>query len=317
MNPTPPTAAIACDASQNISGLNFAISNSSPWIQGYDLDMRFDYGFNDAIPGGTPYTPYASVFDTFSNTPGVIFSGDSSYSFGSGQASITRSVVGGTTYPEVFNFPSGNPLHTSYGYLSGNAASAGITPRDMAGNDTSGNSVCSGGGIGNCTIHPNLLKGVYGANGNVKINTSSLKAASNYIFLINGTLTINGNITIPTTSTALFTSSSNIIIDKSVGAASNSFPRPTGQLQGFYSADNSFTIQGNNNCSLGIDKMLNIEGSVVVNANGTGGSVVNQRNLCGDNATIPSLTIAPRLDFILNAPSFLMVPDVISNEVAP
>jgi hypothetical protein len=63
--------------------------------------------------------------------------------------------------------------------------------------------------------------------------------------------------------------------------------------------------------------MLNIEGAVIVNASKTGGRFINQRDLCGDNGTVPSFTITPRLDMILNAPPFLLQQSTVSREVAP
>ena len=48
---SPPPAG-NCDAGNNITNLNFGINNSSAWIQGYDLDMRFDDGFTDTLPAG-------------------------------------------------------------------------------------------------------------------------------------------------------------------------------------------------------------------------------------------------------------------------
>ena len=306
----------SCNASDNVINLNFAINNSTSWMQTYNLDVRSDNGFTDAIPAAPSYPPFASAIDSLSTTPGVIFSGAGSASFGNGQASSTGRIVGGGTYPELFNFPPNNRLRTSYGYLMNTATQAEITPRDM---DSA--PICGPSRLTSCVLNTSQLtsssNGIYQANGSVKLNSFTFPPNRNYIFLVNGTLTITGPITVPNSSTVLFSASNDIVIDKTVGAASNSFPRPAGQIQGFFSADRSFVIQGDNNCSVATDKMLNIEGAVVVNANKLSGSLNNQRDLCADNATIPSFTISPRLDFILNAPTFLMQRDTISREVAP
>ncbi|HVF69825.1 MAG TPA: Ig-like domain repeat protein [Xanthomonadales bacterium] len=306
-----PSTSGSCIAGNNVNNLNFAINNSIPWMQTYNSDVRNDNGITNNVPSSPSYPPYASAIDAlFGTTPGVIFPGDGSTNIPVGRVSSTRWVVGGPSYSEVFKFPAGNRLRTSYGYLLDNASRAGITPVDMA-----SATVCVGG-LGNCTLTPvTLLNGVYRANGNVTLNSYSFPGVRNYILLINGTLTIKGPITVPNGSTVLFAASGDIIIDKTVGVAPTS-PRPTGQLQGFYSADRNFTIQGEGSCSTP-DKILNIDGAIVVNAGGGGGSLSNQRNLCASNATTPSLTIAPRLDFILNTPSFLMQQVSITREVAP
>lgn len=47
--------------SGDIINLNFAITNSIPWIQIYGLDARLDHGFTSSIPSSPTYPPYASV----------------------------------------------------------------------------------------------------------------------------------------------------------------------------------------------------------------------------------------------------------------
>lgn len=119
------------------------------------------------------------------------------------------------------------------------------------------------------------------------------------------------------TSTALFSAAQDILIDKSVGAPADSCPVPEGQLQGFFSADRNFTVHGINDCVSGKDVMLNIDGSIILNAAGQGGTFINQRDLCADDQLYPSLTVQARLDLILNAPNFLKEQQTISHEVVP
>ncbi len=309
VNPIPnPTTGGSCDASGNIINLNFALNNSTAWIQGYNLDLRIDSGFVDNVPSGASASESDSAIGS---TPGVIFSGDGNPDFSPGQSSGKNWVVGGSSYPEFFS--STGRLHTSYGSLTDKISGAQLTTIDLA-------SVCSGG-ISNCALPSNLSHGIYVAPPNSDVTITSFNpttVSQNYIFLINGKLTVKGDITIPNGSTALFSSSGNIVIDKSVGAASNSLPKPAGQLQGFYSTDKNFVLEGKNNCPAP-DKMLNVEGSIIMNAAGNGGNgkLINNRSLCGANSNTPSLTISPRLDFILNAPTFLMRDETISREVAP
>jgi hypothetical protein len=57
-------------------------------------------------------------------------------------------------------------------------------------------------------------------------------------------------------------------------------------------------------------------GAVVVNAGGSGGSFTIQRDMC-DHDKCPTFSIAARPDFILNAPSYLLSPTIIWQEIAP
>ncbi len=295
----------------DVVNLNFAITNSVSWMQTYDLDLRFEDGFTNTIPPAPSYPAFASAVDSFSNTPGIIHTGNVPSNFGQGQASTTNWIVGGPIYPDIFSAPYGSRLRTSYEYLLDNSERTDIEPTNM-----SDLSVCGVGGISNCTLNPGLANGIYKADGDLKLNTHTFNANKDYVFLVDGDLTITGNIAV-SNGVVLFASRKDIIVNRSIGAATNSFPRPSGQIQGFYISGADFIIDGINDCSTGKDKMLNIEGAIVINASGAGGAFVNRRDLCGDNASIPSLTVSPRLDFILNAPAFLLQPDTISREEAP
>lgn len=298
----------SCTAN-NIANLNFGISNSIPWIQSYDLDIRFDDGYTNTIPQSPSYPPYAVVQSASAANPGIVFSGDSTFTYGQGQASSSNWQVGGTVYPEVFQSNT-NQLQTSYQHLLDTATSADITPTNLT-------SLPSCSNLANCTLPATLPNGIYRANGNVTINNYTVGVNKDHIFLINGNLTLNGNITIPTTSTALFAASRDIIVPSNVGAVTNTFPLPTAQLQGFYSAGEDFIVQGINNCLVGTDRMLVVAGAVIVNANGAGGDFINQRDLCGGNPQYPAFSIQARPDFILNSPSFLMKQNTVFREDAP
>jgi len=243
-------------------------------------------------------------------TPGVVFLGSGPADFGSGQASINNWVVGNALYPELFSYSSGGISQVSYQYLLSQATRAGITPINMT-------TLAGCSNLANCTLPNGLTNGVYQANGDVTLNAHNFNGNKNYIFLINGTLTINGNITVGNNDTALFATNRDIVVASSVGAANNVYPLPATQVEGIYSASRNFTVQGINNCITGKDKMLDVGGAIVVNAAGAGGTFANQRDLCGDNPTIPSFTISPRLDFVLNAPSFLTKSTTLFREDAP
>lgn len=257
-------------------------------------------------PTFTP-TPTPLRFEQSTTTPGIIISGNRTANFGPrGQtaASVRGWVVGGLTYPEVYaGATSTSP--TSYQYVLERATSAQVPINNIP---------CT---LSNCTLPANLNRGVYRANGNLTLNARNFPANSNYVFLINGDLTIRGNIDVPNGSTVFFTARRDIIIPSTVGATSNRFPLPDAQIQGLLSADRNFVIQGIGNCVVGPDRMLNIEGAIVVNAGGDGGEIDNNRDLCGNNLLMPSFTVRSRIDFILNLPEFLMQRTTTFREDAP
>ncbi len=294
----------------NIDNLNFAISNANPWVQLIDLDGRVDTGFKTTIPAtaNRQCGAYASTQDINANTPGIPFSGDTMADFGEGKASSKNWVVGGSIYPETVS-QIGESLRTAYTSLNNTIMRAGLTMTNIS--TISG---CSN--LNNCTLPDNLANGIYQANGNLTLNGYMFPANKNYIFLIKGDLTIMGNITIPIGSTALFSTAGDIFVDKGVKAAANSCPAPTGQLQGVFSADKNITVEGINDCSLGTDTMLNIEGSIVMNAARGGGTFTNNRDLCSDNAQYPSVTIKSRPDFLFNAPNIISQQNTYSIEAA-
>jgi hypothetical protein len=307
---TDTTTGASC-SNGNITNLNFAITNSLPWVQLIDLDARVDTGFTSNIPaspnpqcGGSAITQDASA-----TTPGTVFTGDTRANFGQGQASSTNWVVGGTTYPEVFT-TAPTSLKTSYNYLLTLATKNGLPITDLS-------TLSSCTHLDGCTLPANLPNGIYQAKGDVTLNAYTFPSNKSYVFLINGTLTVIGPITVPVSSTAFFSAAGDITIDKSVHAVADTCPPPAGQLQGIYSADKDIIIQGNNDCATGQDYMLNVEGNLVVNAARTGGQLLAQRDLCGDNAYYPQLTIRPRPDFLFNLPNFLLQQTTTSQEAAP
>ncbi len=281
----------------NITNLNFGIINNVPWMQSVCGDIRNDSGFNNQEPAGQS----AIITNGSCTTPGDIFTGSVDAQFGNGNASSTKQVVGGSQYPETYYTGEQNKTYTSYSALSAKAQSAGIM-------QTSLSTVCT---IANCTLPGKLPHGIYTANGNVILNSYNFPVNQNYIFLINGNLTINGNINIPTSSTAIFATSGNIIVLSNVGSNANS---PAPDLEGIFSAGKSFIINSSNICP---DLRLNVQGEIIANAGQTGGTLVNNRNLCQFNAIDPTLQITKRLDFLFNLPEFVRVQQTISQEVAP
>ncbi len=241
----------------------------------------------------------ALTTDATCSTPPLAFSGDTNPTFGQGQTSSSNQTVGGSSYPELFSSPA--VLATAYSSLLAKAQNASITPTDLA-------SVCT---LSNCTLPNNLAHGIYLANGDVTLYANKFKNNNNYIFLINGNLTINGDISVPNGSTVMFSTAKNIIVTPSVSSAANT---SASNLDGWYIAGQSFIVNSTGDCT---DLRLNIAGSVVVNALGGGNTFQNKRDLCGNDTADPTISFIQRLDMILNAPQFLKQQFTISQELAP
>ncbi|MBU3979108.1 hypothetical protein KJ980_05445 [Patescibacteria group bacterium] len=294
----------------SIRNLNFAISNSKSWIQTYGLDIRVDGGFYNPIPatanvacGGGAYS--SGTTGSFMS-PGIIFSGDGSYDFGQGYASSKNWAVGGMTYPEVFE--STKPLKTSTANLLATAARSGTTVTEIRG--------CNN----NCRLPSG--SGFYHILGSINIDRNENFNNGNHIFVADGTITISGNnrkINVSNNAIVIFSAKDDIVIDSTYGGPAVC-PVPAGQLQGIFSADKNIIVDGNGGDCTGVpDKMLNVDGNLIVNAAGgsPAGKFINMRDLCADNLTYPSITIKARPDFILNMPEFLSKQNNISYEDAP
>jgi hypothetical protein len=281
----------------NISNLNFGINNTVPWVQTVCGDFRDDAGVTNPIP----ITQQALTTNATCSQPGILYTGNGNVTVAPGQLSSENWRVGGTTYPEVYRPSSAGGISTSYANLYAKAQSIDTPPTNLA-------TVCT---LSSCTLPNNLQNGVYVANGDVTLNAASFNPNRDYVFLINGNLTIRGNVITPRSSISVFSASGNIIVASSVG---NPATVTTANLSGIFSTDRSFIMNSNNNCT---DLRLNLEGTLIVNAGRTGGGLQNNRNLCVGNVNNPALQMTQRLDFALNLPEFVRIQSVISNEISP
>jgi hypothetical protein len=289
----------------SISGLNFGITNISSWIQAEGSDIRaFSGAFNNQIPpapncGGVTDT-YTNRNNTTTNTPGLVFS-SGSQDHDSGQASSRNWQVTGAGY-------DCNNSKTTYAYIKNIVRNNGITPRTLPGCTTSGNDV-------NCNTSSwgSLANGVYEINvpnGTANINGSgyTFPSGRDFVILVNGQLKINEQILVPVGSTAIFASSGDLTVASGVGSAATS---RTPNLEGWYTTQGRLILENTNSCPTPSTR-LNVSGAIVAC-----GGFTNQRNLCGENANCPSFYIKERVDFILNAPEFLMPVRRVWQEVAP
>jgi hypothetical protein len=327
-----------CDTNGNVINLDFGVSNSIPWIQVSCADLMFGEGFSENIPStaslscsGGSYA--ATTSDPTCTAAGVIYAGSQTPSFAPGQASALDWVVGGIEYPYTYNLPLSNEANSSYVNLSYIVGQSNVPTKSLS-------DYCGSGGLADCTLPASLANfpsGVYtvGDSNNVadlKLDspdgsgTYAFPGGGNYVILVNGIFTINTKIFVPNTSGSfvLFSSSDDTNVTPTVGEATPTTCDPTTHagcdLEGYYSTDENFNLQGDANCSQNsADLQLNIAGSVVVNAVTTNGGALNydSRDLCSDNLTCPVLTITERPNLLLNAPAFLLFPRRVWQEVAP
>lgn len=303
----------------SISNLNFGIiTNDGPWVQTGGSDMWFNSGYPYTIPAAASCQPYASIIGS-SGTPGVVYTGVGTDSFGSGQASqnpYNWKVGGISTYSESYGpASSGSPLATSYSYVRNLAITNGTPPTNLT------NAHCGAGGTASCNLSATLASGIYEASGNLTLASNyAFPANRNYVILVTGNLYLNGTIDVPGTtdnpggSTVLFSVQGNIYVDPAVGTSTITSLTP--HLEGWFSTDHSFYIEGENTCPTA-DNRLNMEGALIVNASLLGGSFYNLRDLCSGNSNCPVFYVKERPDFSLNAPRFIKNAPRVYKEVAP
>lgn len=306
--------------------LNFGITNSITWFQCRGADCRIDTGFTDRIPDSATAAcggAYASI-ESSSTTPGIVFSGNYASYFRGGEASSTNWIAGSTTNDETYRPVHSNVIRTSYDYYQTTIRGSGITPTALS------NTECGSNGTEHCVLINDLANGIYQSNGDLVLSntgTYTFPANKKYVFLVNGNLYINQNIRVPVGSFVIFSATGNIIVSRTVGTGynlnCNTTTHANCNLEGIYSADNSFVVEGigDSSCSTidaaDDDFRLNIAGTVVVNASLGGGGFQNDRDLCEYNLSCPTYTIVERPDFILNAPPFVNINTPKSQEAAP
>ncbi|MBI1981964.1 MAG: hypothetical protein HYS68_00005, partial [Candidatus Levybacteria bacterium] len=306
-----------------------------PWIQGKGADMRIDSGFNDPVSASSR-DPYAMLLNRRDGSPGVIFSGDNSYSFcvsassgicleRSSEDPLKRWVVGGTIYPETFTPAIPGTTRTSYSYLLGLAKQKGKTITEIP-DSIDGRNCYDAPGCNLAALDPDPDvvytnqpgRDVYTRSSGITFNRGD------YVFLIKGNLHIQGEIqtvSTPNASTLVVSVSGDITVDADVGGSSSSSPT---HIKGLFSADSDFVLESNgtqgSNCPSDRDKRLNMQGAVVANAALdplNPGTFQNNRTLCNDNSDYPVFYIEEQPEFILNFPDFLKHKSFVWQEVAP
>ena len=302
LNGPPPSFSVA--VGPDASNINFGITNTTPWIQSEGSDVWFNSGFNNEIPAGASCGgagAYSSIVGA-SGRPGIIFSGVGTQSHGGGQASANpyNWKVGGTGSDANSLPPPPPSLKTSYDYVNSKLSNYAGTPVDLP---------CPKTTTYNCSF-TSLATGVYKADGDVNLN-ARVDFAQNVkvIVLVKGDLNINNEIHLQSQKNSYVSwhTTEDITVASSVVSPSN--VSRTANLEGWFSAGKNFNT--------GTGARLNIEGAVVVNASGDGGTFNQQRDLAGGNASCPAFFIKERPDLILNSPQFVQTTRRIWQEVAP
>jgi len=297
----------------SVEKLNFGLRSSiQPWFQSKGSDLRVDAlsGFIDPLPSSSMYVSTSGI----GGMPGIIFSGKLSPNLGIGKANQFNWQVGNPQYPDVFTSSHGL-VPSSYDFLLDSVNGSNLPKKRIA-------DLCSGS-ADSCNLNPGLANGIYwidlGGTGNLNLVGSGTTpsytfpagtstASKNFVILVNGNLNINEKILVPNTSTVIFSAKGNITVGNNIGepaaAECNITTHANCTIEGLYSADGNFyTAPSTNSACTGITDRLNVAGTVIANAGRIGGSFINNRTLCGNNSTYPSVSFVERPDFILNYPS--------------
>lgn len=312
-----------CDPSTgNLSNINYGITQQTSWLQAYGGNVRIDQGVKNQIPlttasscpkdaTGKAYT----IAQGNGGTPGIVISGANTASFAPG--GLASSMNWKITSPSGLSFRPANQetLRTGYEFVKTSSRLYGIPLIPL-------NSLSSCTNFQSCTIPDTIASGTYIAETQGKglnITSFSLGATSKQVvILVSGSLKISSPIDVPQGSSLAFIVKGSTFISTEVGTLPppSSCNMSNGDIEGIFSSDSSFIVNGIGKCELGIDRMLNIQGAIITNAALQEGSLLNNRKLC-DYSDYPTLTIKERPDIILNLHNLLKVPTYTWQEVAP
>ncbi len=251
---------------------------STSWYQTSLGDVRFQIVQN---PVGDRATASNSV------PPSNIFSSAYTSTIPTGRVSANNWQVNReyTEYNSVSTLGS-----TSYSFYLNQITRAGITPQTIG--DTLPSSLTTG-----------ASQGFYLKEGNLTINQNTSVAAGNtVVLLVNGDLDIRNPINVANGSILIVAVKGNITIQPNVGVPFISDDVTTAPLQGVYTAERNITILSSALCPTTPDLRLNVSGTLIANslrpfAGGGNGKVINQRTLCLDNRSFPSLKVYQRASF--------------------
>jgi len=291
--------------SPNITTVDFCINNTfGPWFQTDKGDVRMPRVVNN-VPAGRYATVEAGSPSLF-----ISSSSTSTSDFGSGSSSSKNWNVNTEYGYNNPTFASAKGI-TSYTYYKSRADQLETT-------------------INLITTLPisNLTTGIYKYDGNLAINSYSHTAGARVIILVNGDVTINSNIIVPSGANNLLiiAAKGDIKVDSTVGTIASDDNKINAQLQGIFTAEGDFILEGNGTTACGAanqDKRLNIAGSVISNSlepfttGGQGNFDISARTLCSDDANYPVAKIYARPDFLTQLTDFYKTSETKWQEVNP
>lgn len=322
-----PDATCTNPNSGSIANLNFGLTNESAWGQGVCTDIRVDTGYSQQIPStascGNTSGPYAIMNNnTCTTNPGVLFSGSTNPNYGQGTgASTSNYQVGNFLFPETYNDRIPNTSDTSYSFVTTTLQNVATPPTPLK-------DICPD--LTNCVLSEATPGGVYTtspSDGPVSISVSNTDGtyqlgAANYTFVIGNTLTFTSNLMTQTGYSTTFSAAGDIHVAGSIGETNWQSLSP--DLEGFFSTDSNFDIDSANPVGQQClangqpnEKKLNILGSVITNAAGKGGSIVNSREGCAQDLSCPTYTITSSPTMILHVSGALKPPYTLWQEQNP
>lgn len=284
------TQSTTLTASSRTRDVHFYITNFEPWFQTESGDVRMR-GILNPIPGG-------QVGSTDTNSPTVFHSSTNNAKFDGGGTISNRGWVVNSEYG--FNDLTENRNGTvAYSFYKSRARQEGI-PIEVITSPTFDALEISDNGIYEFTGDLLTINGYQHAEGR------------RVVLLVNGDVQINSDIEVPVGGLFILAATGDITIASSVGHASPGFNTTESNLDGYYSAEGNIIIEGDM-CSSGTpDRRLNVGGVLIANAlkpfsSSGGGVVLNQRSLCGDDDSYPTLYVSSRLDFLTALTDFYKV----------
>ena len=301
LTPTPTSTAPTNTPAPTATPTSGVTPMAGVWFQGVGGDMRQDLasGFVDRMPTITPTPIYASIPGSAlapvpavapalidrSQMPGILYS-IVDPNFGGGKASIKEWLVKNSAYNSATL-----GRDTSYQTLLLRTNSA--TKKTL---DTTCNQVGTG-----CDLTASFTSngtGVYTTTtpSDIYIQGTNIPAGT-YTLLVDGNITIVGTINLNPGAFLMISSSKSITVEGDIN-----------RMEGFYSADQNFTVQ-----NFSPAQQLIIQGLVVANAGGGGNTFTTLR----ETAPNPSVLLIERPDLILSTPEYLRKQNYISQEVAP
>ncbi len=281
--------------------VDYCISSTEPWIQTTSGDVR-----TNSFTNKVPTNQYAS---TDASTPSVFYSSSFNANFGTGNASVIGWKVNDEySYNDEAKNRNGN---MSYSFYLSRLTQTSTQTQEIPGcvSDT-----CSTG-------ISNLSTGAYRRAGDLDITSYTHQAGQRVLILVDGDATISTDISVPAGAMLIIAAKNNLTIASNVGTTTLS--STTTNINGVFTAQGSITVDGSS-CSDGVtpDRRLNVAGALIANALkpftvGGAGSLANNRSLCNQDQTYPSIYIAPRLDFVTQLTDFYKTSYTRWRELAP